>query len=170
MQVCYNMYVISMLDNSSAKWFNLNSLLKRPELISDTYLSLFLHQLQLEGSNVHLFSFSVGLVCALQSLNFLLGVLCTSIAGIFHRGQIFAFFTMERIHENYVRENLLRMRVHGAGMHLHCTNNKPAISSAIPLFYGYAKIYHHEKYPLYGAVFDFVLTSCTNDMPCMLLK
>ena len=31
------------------QWFNLNSLLTGPELISDTYLSLFLTQLQQEG-------------------------------------------------------------------------------------------------------------------------
>lgn len=31
------------------QWFNLNSLLSGPELISDTYLSLFLTQLQQEG-------------------------------------------------------------------------------------------------------------------------
>lgn len=31
------------------QWFNLNSLLSRPELISDTYLALFLAQLQQEG-------------------------------------------------------------------------------------------------------------------------
>jgi hypothetical protein len=34
------------------QWFNLNSLLKKPELISDTYLSLFLHQLQMEGYSI----------------------------------------------------------------------------------------------------------------------
>ncbi|CAI8011121.1 Ataxin-3 [Geodia barretti] len=34
------------------QWFNLNSLLKEPELISDTYLSLFLHQLQMEGYSI----------------------------------------------------------------------------------------------------------------------
>lgn len=31
------------------QWFNLNSLQRRPELISDTYLKMFLTQLQLEG-------------------------------------------------------------------------------------------------------------------------
>lgn len=31
------------------QWFNLNSLLTGPELISDTYLALFLAQLQQEG-------------------------------------------------------------------------------------------------------------------------
>ena len=31
------------------QWFNLNSLLTGPELISDTYLSMFLTQLQREG-------------------------------------------------------------------------------------------------------------------------
>ena len=31
------------------QWFNLNSLQKGPELISDTYLKMFLTQLQLEG-------------------------------------------------------------------------------------------------------------------------
>ena len=31
------------------QWFNVNSLLQYPELISDTYLSLFLIQLQHEG-------------------------------------------------------------------------------------------------------------------------
>uniref|UniRef100_A0A3Q3QE54 ubiquitinyl hydrolase 1 n=1 Tax=Monopterus albus TaxID=43700 RepID=A0A3Q3QE54_MONAL len=33
----------------SLQWFNLNSLLTGPELISDTYLALFLAQLQQEG-------------------------------------------------------------------------------------------------------------------------
>ncbi|XP_025775167.1 ataxin-3 [Puma concolor] len=33
------------------QWFNLNSLLTGPELISDTYLALFLAQLQQEGSS-----------------------------------------------------------------------------------------------------------------------
>lgn len=32
------------------QWFNLNSLLTGPELISDTYLALFLAQLQQEGA------------------------------------------------------------------------------------------------------------------------
>ena len=31
------------------QWFNLDSMKKRPELVSDTYLRLFLAQLQLEG-------------------------------------------------------------------------------------------------------------------------
>jgi ataxin-3 len=31
------------------QWFNLNSLLTRPQLISDTYLAMFLAQLQQEG-------------------------------------------------------------------------------------------------------------------------
>lgn len=34
------------------QWFNLNSLLKRPELISDTYLSLFLAQLKNDGYSI----------------------------------------------------------------------------------------------------------------------
>lgn len=34
------------------QWFNLNSLLSRPELISDTYLALFLAQLQQEGYSI----------------------------------------------------------------------------------------------------------------------
>lgn len=34
------------------QWFNLNSLLSGPELISDTYLSLFLTQLQKEGYSI----------------------------------------------------------------------------------------------------------------------
>lgn len=34
---------------SPLQWFNLNSLQRRPELISDTYLKMFLTQLQLEG-------------------------------------------------------------------------------------------------------------------------
>ncbi|KAM9090769.1 ataxin-3 isoform 7-T7 [Megaptera novaeangliae] len=34
------------------KWFNLNSLLTGPELISDTYLALFLAQLQQEGYSI----------------------------------------------------------------------------------------------------------------------
>ena len=33
------------------QWFNLNSLLTGPELISDTYLSLFITQLQQEGKS-----------------------------------------------------------------------------------------------------------------------
>jgi len=33
------------------QWFNLNSLLTGPELLSDTYLSLFLTQLQHEGTS-----------------------------------------------------------------------------------------------------------------------
>lgn len=33
------------------QWFNLNSLLTGPELISDTYLALFLAQLQQEGTS-----------------------------------------------------------------------------------------------------------------------
>ena len=45
------------------------------------------------------------------------------------------------------RENFPRMHVCGAGSHLHCTNNKPANKFHN---YGYAKIYHREKYPLYG--------------------
>ncbi|XP_066962399.1 ataxin-3-like [Macrobrachium rosenbergii] len=36
------------------QWFNLNSLLSFPELISDTYLSLFLTQLQHEGYSIFL--------------------------------------------------------------------------------------------------------------------
>lgn len=36
------------------QWFNLNSLLSYPELISDTYLSLFLTQLQHEGYSIFL--------------------------------------------------------------------------------------------------------------------
>lgn len=44
----------------SFQWFNLNSLLTGPELISDTYLALFLAQLQQEGIGkkttfIHLF-------------------------------------------------------------------------------------------------------------------
>lgn len=34
------------------QWFNLNSLLTKPELISDTYLALFLAQLQQEGYSI----------------------------------------------------------------------------------------------------------------------
>jgi len=34
------------------EWFNLNSLLKQPELISDTYLSLFLAQLKNDGYSI----------------------------------------------------------------------------------------------------------------------
>lgn len=34
------------------QWFNLNSLLNKPELISDTYLSLFLAQLKNEGYSI----------------------------------------------------------------------------------------------------------------------
>lgn len=34
------------------QWFNLNSLLKRPQLISDTYLSLFLAQLKNDGYSI----------------------------------------------------------------------------------------------------------------------
>lgn len=35
------------------QWFNLNSLLSGPELVSDTYLDMFLTQLQQEGTNYH---------------------------------------------------------------------------------------------------------------------
>lgn len=35
-----------------AQWFNLNSLLKRPQLISDTYLALFLAQLKNDGYSI----------------------------------------------------------------------------------------------------------------------
>lgn len=35
-----------------SQWFNLNSLLAKPELISDTYLALFLAQLQQEGYSI----------------------------------------------------------------------------------------------------------------------
>lgn len=38
------------------QWFNLNSLLTAPELISDTYLSLFLTQLQREGYSIFVVS------------------------------------------------------------------------------------------------------------------
>lgn len=38
-----------MLSIVLLQWFNLNSLLTGPELISDTYLALFLAQLQQEG-------------------------------------------------------------------------------------------------------------------------
>ncbi|MBZ3872052.1 Ataxin-3 [Sciurus carolinensis] len=38
--------------NREAEWFNLNSLLTGPELISDTYLALFLAQLQQEGYSI----------------------------------------------------------------------------------------------------------------------
>lgn len=38
------------------QWFNLNSLLTGPELISDTYLSLFLTQLQREGYSIFIVS------------------------------------------------------------------------------------------------------------------
>ena len=38
------------------QWFNLNSLLTGPELISDTYLSLFLIQLQREGYSIFIVS------------------------------------------------------------------------------------------------------------------
>eukprot|EP00731_Ephydatia_muelleri_P026435 Em0018g535a len=34
------------------QWFNLDSLLKKPKLVSDTYLSLFLTQLQMEGYSI----------------------------------------------------------------------------------------------------------------------
>ncbi|CAG5127791.1 unnamed protein product [Candidula unifasciata] len=39
-------------DPTRFSWFNLNSLLSGPELISDTYLSLFLTQLQQEGYSI----------------------------------------------------------------------------------------------------------------------
>ena len=41
---------------SSFQWFDLNSLHRKPELISDTYLSLFLTQLQLEGRPVYTYT------------------------------------------------------------------------------------------------------------------
>ena len=70
-------------------------------------------------------------------------VVAYCIAGIFRGGGlIFAFFAIARIHENYTHENFPRMRVH-----LCCTNNKPLHNT---FFYSYTKIYHHEKYPLYG--------------------
>jgi hypothetical protein len=37
------------------QWFNLNSLLTGPELISDTYLAMFLAQLQQEGNSYQQF-------------------------------------------------------------------------------------------------------------------
>ena len=41
------------------QWFNLNSLLTGPELISDTYLTLFLTQLQQEGQSPWLYATEV---------------------------------------------------------------------------------------------------------------
>ena len=46
-------FTIRLIGN---QWFNLNSLLSGPELLSDTYLSLFLKQLQQEGQ-ITCFSF-----------------------------------------------------------------------------------------------------------------
>lgn len=46
--LCYYYYVMMLL-LLSLQWFNLDSLKRRPELISDTYLKLFLTQLQMEG-------------------------------------------------------------------------------------------------------------------------
>ena len=39
----------SYVSFSHLQWFNLNSLLAKPELITETYLSLYLTQLQTEG-------------------------------------------------------------------------------------------------------------------------
>uniref|UniRef100_A0A8C2ZBF9 ubiquitinyl hydrolase 1 n=1 Tax=Cyclopterus lumpus TaxID=8103 RepID=A0A8C2ZBF9_CYCLU len=47
------------------QWFNLNSLLTGPELISDTYLALFLAQLQQEG--IVRFTFVIQCLVAKQS-------------------------------------------------------------------------------------------------------
>ena len=66
------------------------------------------------------------------------------------------FYTMERICENYVHENVLCMvmHMHGAGVHLRCVNNKPANKFQNKFTYGYVKIYRCKKYLLYG-------TTCT---------
>ena len=45
------------------QWFNLNSLLTGPELISDTYLTLFLTQLQQEGQSPWLYTCILNLGC-----------------------------------------------------------------------------------------------------------
>lgn len=45
------------------QWFNLNSLLKEPELISDTYLHIFLAQLQEEGGLIYVFEILTCCVC-----------------------------------------------------------------------------------------------------------
>ena len=66
------------------------------------------------------------------------------IAGMFCGEEI---FEMERICENYVLESL-HMCMRGAGMHLHCTSNKPTNRFCNTFIYGYANIYHREKYPL----------------------
>lgn len=42
-------FTIRRIDN---QWFNLNSLLSKPELISDTYLALFLAQLKNDGYSI----------------------------------------------------------------------------------------------------------------------
>ncbi|XP_062599167.1 ataxin-3-like [Saccostrea cucullata] len=56
--VAQNAYICNFRDHwfcirkIGKQWFNLNSLLTGPELISDTYLSLFLTQLQQEGYSI----------------------------------------------------------------------------------------------------------------------
>uniref|UniRef100_A0A3Q2Z8M0 ubiquitinyl hydrolase 1 n=1 Tax=Hippocampus comes TaxID=109280 RepID=A0A3Q2Z8M0_HIPCM len=49
---CHITGVMKIIVGFSFQWFNLNSLLTGPELISDTYLALFLAQLQQEGNVV----------------------------------------------------------------------------------------------------------------------
>uniref|UniRef100_A0A3Q3N0V4 ubiquitinyl hydrolase 1 n=1 Tax=Labrus bergylta TaxID=56723 RepID=A0A3Q3N0V4_9LABR len=54
---CNNIHLITPLFATTRStgllyWFNLNSLLTGPELISDTYLALFLAQLQQEGYSI----------------------------------------------------------------------------------------------------------------------
>ena len=73
------------------QWFNLNSLLTFPELISDTYLSLFLKQLQHEGKDfkkigtlrfydAHLpFNFLISLLGCFSTF-FALPLTCTNLA------------------------------------------------------------------------------------------
>jgi ataxin-3 len=51
------------------QWFNLNSLLTGPELISDTYLSLFLTQLQTEGYTIYVVCGNLPECTANQMLN-----------------------------------------------------------------------------------------------------
>ena len=47
---CMNTSHTHTRTHTLTQWFNLDSLLRKPKLVSDTYLSLFLTQLQMEGT------------------------------------------------------------------------------------------------------------------------
>ena len=86
---------------------------------------------------------------------------CTDVlySGYFSQRANFHFFHDGENLQNYTRENFpcMRMHVHGAGTHLRCVNDKPTNKFRNTFIYAYAKIYHCEKYPLYGTV---VATVC----------